>query len=213
MRGIGFFLGLIGNRLRRHTSSNTFPLNGDGGNCLFIPLAAVMEYDFPPYGVGDLTEINAIGISKGNGVLMGVLLQHNDTVFIEISTKSGFVTEKVFAGDSINGLIPVLQLDVIIIITFQPFDGIGLSGIIRFGFDVNYPGASIVKVSRILSPAFIFAQGYGFNPRKIIPPTACQSIDVVSFVAHNLGSLRIILIMFFPVIRNPFPAFAFFVGN
>ena len=64
MRGIGFFLGLISDGLRRHTSGNVFSLNGDGGNCLFVTLAAVAEYDLPSYRIGDLTEINAIGIGK-----------------------------------------------------------------------------------------------------------------------------------------------------
>ena len=74
MRGIGFFLGLIGNRLRRHTSVNVFSLNGDRGNCLFVPLAAVVEYNFPPYRIGDLTEINVISIGKSNRVVMDVFL-------------------------------------------------------------------------------------------------------------------------------------------
>ena len=211
MRGIGFFLGLISDGLRRHTSGNVFSLNGDGGNCLFVTLAAVAEFDLTSYRIGDLTEINVIGIGKGNRVVMSVFLQHNDTVFIKISTESGFITEKVFAGNAVYGLVPVLQFDIIIIITFQPFDGIGFCGIIRFGFNMNDPGTAIVKVSGNLSPAFILSQCDSLNPREIIPPTACQSIDVVSFIADDLGSLGFILIMFIPIIRHPFPAFALFV--
>ena len=211
MRGIGFFLGLISDGLRRHTSGNVFSLNGDGGNCLFVTLAAVAEYDLPSYRIGDLTEINAIGIGKGNRVVMGVFLQHNDTVFIEISTESGFITEKVFAGNAVYGLVPVLQFDIIIIIAFQSFDGIGLCGIIRFGFNVNDPGTAIVKVGRNLSPAFILSQCDSLNPREIIPPAACQSIDVVSLIADDLGSLGIIFIVLFTISGYPFPAFALFV--
>ena len=64
-----------------------------------------------------------------------------------------------------------------------------------------------MQVFGFFAPAFLLFQCDGFYPWKIIPPAACQTIDIVSFVADNLCALGIL--------RNFFisPHFSFSVSN
>ena len=81
-----------------------------------------MEYDFPPDRIGDSAEVDGIGVGVGYGVVMGVFLQHDDSVFVKVGTESGFITEQVFTGDAVYGFVPVFQSDIVIVIAFQPLD-------------------------------------------------------------------------------------------
>ena len=63
---------------------------------------------------------------------MGVFLQYNDSVFVKVGAEARFVTEKIFAGNTVYGLIPVFQSDIIIIIAFQPLDRITFAGFVCF---------------------------------------------------------------------------------
>lgn len=63
-----------------------------------------MERNLPSDGIRDFTEINAVCISIGNLVIMGILLQHNYSVLVKVGTESGFISQKVFTGDTVYAL-------------------------------------------------------------------------------------------------------------
>jgi len=142
---------------------------------------------------------------------MGILLQHNYSVLVKVGTESGFISQKVFTGDTVYAFVPVFQFNVIIIIAFQSLDMITFIIVICLCFDICHTGTAVMQVGRILPPSFLFCQRNCFDPREIIPPATRQTIYVMSLVTDNLRSLGVFLIMLFSIKRHPFPSSALFI--
>ena len=73
------------------------------GEGLFPIVFFIMENNFPPDRIGDFTEVYFICVCISNLVAVGIFLQYNDSVFVKIGAQSGFVTEKIFTGNTIYG--------------------------------------------------------------------------------------------------------------
>ena len=158
-----------------------------------------MEYNFPSDGIGDFTEVYFIRVCIGNLVAMGIFLQYNDSVFVKIGAEAGFVTEKIFAGNTVYGLIPVFQFDILIAIAFQSLDGITFTGIVCLCLDIHHSGTAVVQISGFFPPAFFLCQCDRLNPGEVVAPAACQPVYVMPFVADNLCPLGFFFIVRFPV--------------
>ena len=109
MRGICFFFRFISNCFLGYAACRFFSLHGDGFQHFVITVSLVMEYNLSSDGIGNGCQMNGIGVCIGNSIVMGVFLQHNNTVFVKIGAKSGFITKQVSTGNAIHGLLKILQ--------------------------------------------------------------------------------------------------------
>ena len=106
-RGIGFFFCFICNGLLADATCGFLSLHGNGRQHLFILFPGVVEQDFTSYGIRDFAEVDTVGVGIGDFVVVGILLHHNNAVFIEIGAHPGLVPEQVTAGNAIHRLVPV----------------------------------------------------------------------------------------------------------
>ena len=202
MRRVCFFFHFISNCFLGYAACRFFSLHGDGFQHFVITLSLVVEYNLSSDGIGNGCQMNGIGVCIGNGIVMSVFLQHNDTVFVKIGAKSGFITKQVGTGNAIHGLLKILQFQIFVRVATQSLDCVSFCCRIGVCFNPNHTGTSIVKISRIFSPALFFCQCYGFDPRKVIAPSAGNPVYVMPFPADNLRPLgfgfnRILPILFY----------------
>ena len=148
-----------------------------------------MRFDFPPDSVRDFTEIYAVCVGVADGVIVGVFLQYDDAVFVEVGAQAGFVAQQIPAGSAVDSFVPVFEFDVFIVIVFKPLDGIASAGFVLFCFNGNDAGAAVMEIGGSFFPALFFRQRDGFDPREVITPAAGNSVYVVAFVADNFGAL------------------------
>ena len=189
VRRVGFFFCLVGDGFPAYAAFFLCSLNGDGCQYFFVFFPAVMEFDFPADGVGDFAEVNAVCVGVADGVAVGVFLQRNDAVFVEVGAQSGFVAQQVFTGSAVDGFVPVFEFDVFVAVVFETPDGIASAGSVLFCFNGDDAGAAVMKIGGSFFLAFFFCERDGFYPREVIPPAAGDSVYVVVFVADDFRAL------------------------
>ena len=170
-----------------------------------------MENNFPPDGVGDFAEVNAVRVGVADGVVMGVFLQYNDAVFVKIGAEACFVTEKIFTGNTVDGFIPVFEFDVFVAVVFEALNGVASAGFVLFCFNRDDTGASVMEVGGSFFLSFFFCERDGFYPREVIPPAAGDSVYVVALVADDFRALGFFFVIGFSVKGHTPPALPLFI--
>ncbi len=179
MRGVVFFFGFISDGFLAYAIRGSVALHRYFCQSLFPIIFAVIKFDFPPDSVRDFTEIYAVCVGVADSVIVGVFLQYDDAVFIEVGAQAGFVAQQVFTGNTVDGFVPVFKFDVFIAVVFEPLNGIASAGFVLFCFNGDDAGASVMEVGGSWFPAFFFCECDGFNPREVITPAASDSVYVV----------------------------------
>ena len=172
-----------------------------------------MEFDFPADGVGDFAEVNAVRVGVADGVIVGVFLQYDDAVFVEVGAQAGFVAQQVFTGSAVDGFVPIFEFDVFVAVVFEFPDGIASAGSVLFCFNGDDAGAAVMKIGGSFFLAFFFCERDGFYPREVIPPAAGDSVYVVVFVADDFRALGFFFVIRFSVQRHTSSSLSFFVFN
>ena len=170
-----------------------------------------MEYNFPPEGIGDFTEVYFIRVCISNLVAVGIFLQYNDAVSVEVGAQAGFVAQQVFTGNTVDGFIPVFEFDVFVAVVFEALNGVASAGFVLFCFNRDDTGASVMELGGSFLPAFFFCERDGFYPREVIPPAAGDSVYVVALVADDFRALGFFFVIGFSVKGHTPPALPLFI--